>query len=43
MKYIDTYEKALVFWLSMTGLTFACIIVGMELGELLGNFLQLFS
>ena len=43
MKYIDTYEKALVFWLSMTGLTFGCIIVGMELGELIGNFFQLSS
>lgn len=42
-RYIDSYEKALVFWLSMTGLTFAGIIVGMELGELLGNFFQLFT
>ena len=43
MKYIDTYEKALIFWLSMTGGAFACIIVGMELGELIGNFFQLSS
>ena len=42
-RYIDSYEKALVFWLSMIGLAFASIIVGIELGELLGNFFQLSS
>ena len=42
-RYIDSYEKALVFWLCMTGLGFLSIVVGMELGELLGNFFQLFS
>ena len=42
-EYIDSYEKALIFWLSMTGLAFTAIIVGMELGELLGKFFQLFS
>ena len=41
MKYIDTPEKALAFWLSMVGGAFACIIVGMELGELFGNFFGL--
>ncbi len=40
---IDTHEKALVYWLSMVGIAFACIIVGMELGELFGKFFQLFS
>ena len=40
-RYIDSYEKALVFWLSMIGLAFASIIVGIELGELFGNFFQL--
>ena len=42
-RYIDSYEKALVFWLCMVGGAFGCIVVGMELGELLGNFFQLFS
>ena len=41
LTYIDTFEKALVFWLAMTVLTFLSIIVGMELGEFLGNFFQL--
>ena len=43
MRYIDSYEKALVFWLCMTGGAFGCIIVGMELGELFGNFFGLSS
>jgi hypothetical protein len=43
MRYIDTYEKALVFWLCMVGGAFGCIIVGMELGELFGNFFGLSS
>ena len=42
-RYIDSYEKALAFWLCMTGLGFLSIVVGMELGELLGNFFQLIS
>ena len=41
LTYIDTFEKALVFWLAMIGLAFLSIIVGMELGEFLGNFFQL--
>ena len=40
-RYIDSYEKALVFWLIMTASAFGCIIVGMELGEWVGNFFQL--
>ena len=43
MRYIDTYEKALIFWLSMVGIAFGSIVVGMELGELFGNFFQLSS
>lgn len=39
--YIDSYEKALVFWLIMIGSTFGCIVIGMELGEWIGNFFQL--
>jgi len=38
---IDSYEKAIVFWFSMIGLAFLSIVVGMELGELFGNFFQL--
>ena len=40
-RYIDSYEKALVFWLSMIGMAFAAIVVGMELGEWFGNFFEL--
>ena len=40
---IDTHEKALVFWLSMVGIAFTCIILGIELGELFQNFFQLSS
>ncbi len=38
---IDTHEKALIFWLGMVGGAFACIILGMEIGELFGNFFEL--
>jgi hypothetical protein len=38
---IDTHEKALIFWLGMVGAAFACIILGMEIGELFGNFFGL--
>ena len=38
LRYIDSYEKALVFWLSMIGIAFASIIIGLELGELFGHF-----
>ena len=41
MKYIDSYEKALVFWLSMIGIAFASIVVGLKLGQLFGNFFGL--
>ena len=41
-RYIDSYEKALVFWLCMIGGAFGCIIVGIEIGELLEKFLKSF-
>jgi len=40
---LDTYEKALIFWLSMIGIAFASIIVGMEVSEWFENFFQLSS
>ncbi len=43
MNYIDSYEKALIFWLCMTVGAFGCIIVGMEIGEQLENFFHFFS
>ena len=43
MRYIDTYEKAFVFWMIMVGIAFGSIVVGMELGELFGNFFGLSS
>ncbi len=38
--YIDSYEKALVFWFAFVGLGFASIVIGLELGNLFGNFLN---
>tara|TARA_A200000159_G_scaffold106871_1_gene99659 strand:- start:1232 stop:1351 length:120 start_codon:yes stop_codon:yes gene_type:complete len=34
MRWIDSHEKALVFWLGMVGIAFASIIIGMKLGEI---------
>ena len=38
MHWIDSYEKALIFWLGMVGLAFTSIFIGLELGELFGHF-----
>ena len=38
LNYIDSYEKALIFWLVMVGLAFLSIIIGMELAECLRGF-----
>jgi len=38
---IDSYEKALIFWLGMVGIAFASIAIGLQLGEWFGNFFQL--
>tara|TARA_Y100001937_G_scaffold17434_1_gene24121 strand:- start:166 stop:360 length:195 start_codon:yes stop_codon:yes gene_type:complete len=35
--YIDSYEKALVFWFSFVGLGFASIVIGLKLGNFLNN------
>ena len=40
MSWIDSYEKALVFWLAMTGLAFLSIIIGMEIGNCITTFVQ---
>jgi len=42
-RYIDSYEKALVFWLCMIGLAFLSIFVGMEVSRWFENFFQLSS
>jgi hypothetical protein len=41
MHWIDSYEKALIFWLGMVGIAFASIIIGIELGEWFGEFFRL--
>ena len=38
MRWIDSYEKALVFWLGMVGIAFASIVIGMKLGNLITAF-----
>jgi len=40
MNYIDSYEKALVFWLAMTGLAFLSIVIGMEIGDWITSLVQ---
>ena len=40
MKYIDSYEKALVFWLGMVGLAFLSIVIGMEIGDWITSLMQ---
>ncbi len=38
MHWIDSYEKALIFWLGMVGLAFASIFIGLEISEWLGYY-----
>ena len=40
MNYIDSYEKALIFWLCFVGLGFVSIVIGLELGNLFEIFLN---
>ena len=38
MHWIDSYEKALIFWLGMVGLAFASIFIGLEISEWFGYY-----
>ena len=38
MHWIDSYEKALIFWLGMVGLAFASISIGLEISEWFGYY-----
>jgi|TARA_Y100000287_G_scaffold153695_1_gene129925 hypothetical protein len=40
MRWIDSYEKALVFWLAMVGLAFLSIAIGMQIGDFITTFVQ---
>ena len=38
MHWIDSYEKALIFWFGMVGLAFASIFIGLEISEWFGYY-----